>query len=217
MKAKISILGKNGKIGKKLISFFKKKVKTYGCNRIYKKDEYIKMTKQIRNKENIILDFSNQKNIKKLITLSTRSKVKLIIGTTGLNKQQTENIKKLSKIRPVFMSSNFNINFIKFLKLLRNIKEIKGFKSTLIETHGINKKDKPSGSAIWIKKILPSINISSIRYSDTVGEHKVIFFNKNEQISIKHKSKKRKCFVKYIPYVIKFLIKKKRGLYIFRV
>ncbi|MGX7589775.1 dihydrodipicolinate reductase C-terminal domain-containing protein [Candidatus Vidania fulgoroideorum] len=213
---KINIIGASGNVGKLLIYMLKKKgIKTDGYDRLHK---VIKKKKEIKKykREKINVDFSNSRNIPSLIKLLYKGRSYLIIGTTGLSKKENANIRKLSRKNVIFISNNFNLGFNVFIRILGIVKKIIPYRYHLIETHHRYKKDIPSGSSRIIEKILKGINISSVRYGNIIGKHKVIFCNKSNTINITHNSEDRRCFIKIIPYIIKYIISKKRGLFTFK-
>ncbi len=57
------------------------------------------------------------------------------------------------------------------------------------------------------------INISSIRGGNLVGEHSVLFFEKNESIEITHRAYSRDIYIEGALRAAKFIITKKSGFY----
>jgi 4-hydroxy-tetrahydrodipicolinate reductase len=78
----------------------------------------------------------------------------------------------------------------------------KGYRANIVEKHHAQKKDKPSGTAATIKKILESsplkdgqnIEIASLREGDTVGMHLVVLDSPNDTILLTHDAKSRLGF-----------------------
>ncbi len=74
-----------------------------------------------------------------------------------------------------------------------------GYRSNIVEKHHVHKKDKPSGSALTIQKILESgsgqkVEISSLREGETVGMHLVVLDSVHDTILLTHDAKSRLGF-----------------------
>ncbi|WDI79473.1 hypothetical protein ONB79_00420 [Candidatus Vidania fulgoroideae] len=200
---KIKIKGFLGKISKYLKKKFKKKYKN------------IVLSKNKKNDCKII--FSSIK--KSIISCKKcyKKSIPIVLGTTGFNYREFKQIVLFSKKIPIFFSSNFNVEFIKFFSYTKNlINYFNKFKIKGCEIHSISKKDSPSGSSFLIKKIFEkNFYFDSIRYKNILGEHKIIFFNKKNLFKISHKILNKKCYIGGIVKAIKYIIKKKNGLYKF--
>ncbi|WDR79475.1 hypothetical protein ONB66_00405 [Candidatus Vidania fulgoroideae] len=200
---KVKVAGFLGKVSKYLVKKFEKKYKD------------IVLSKNKKNDCTII--FSSIK--KSIISCKEcyKKNIPVVLGTTGFNYKEFKKIVFYSKKIPIFFSSNFNIEFINFFSYIKKITfylnkyKIKGY-----EIHNLNKKDSPSGSSFLIKKIFGSkFFFDSIRYKQTLGEHKIIFFNKKNLFKISHKIINKKCYINGIIKAIKYITKRKNGLYKF--
>ena len=199
---KIGIQGSRGRFGKLILEELKNKYEI----------EIIERDTQIF-KSNLIIDVSSIEGTYSLLKKLENQNIPLIIGTTGL--KNLNPIKSYSKNSPVALISNFSEGIPVIIDILKKY-SISNSKYSIIESHHINKKDSPSGTALSLKDSIISknnIEIESIRDGDIVGEHIVKIENDLEIIEIKHVSKDRKVFalnaLKHIP----FLLKQKRGIF----
>src|SRR5262249_57021083 len=74
-----------------------------------------------------------------------------------------------------------------------------GYHANIVERHHVHKKDKPSGTAVTLQKILESasdtkLEITSVREGDTVGMHLVMLDSANDPILLTHDAKSRLGF-----------------------
>ena len=88
----------------------------------------------------------------------------------------------------------------------------------MTEWHHIHKKDKPSGTAIVLQKILEQKRKNlrkpkSIREGEIVGTHRIEIWSKEEIITIEHKALRRAVFAKGAVEAGVWLAKQKPGLY----
>ncbi|MGX7582835.1 dihydrodipicolinate reductase C-terminal domain-containing protein [Candidatus Vidania fulgoroideorum] len=207
---KTLLSGYTGKIGKKIKKIKSKKFLIKYFIRKNSKN----FCKKIKNCE-IVIDFSVPLNTLKILYYCLKFKKKIIIGTTGFNKKEKKLLKNSSKYIPIFFDYNFNKNFHIYLLILKfSSFFFKKKNSLLIETHNYKKKDKPSGSYYKICKFLNlKFPFISKRIGDEKGTHELLFYDKYNLISIKHKIFSRNSILLKLEYIITFLFYKKIGLY----
>ena len=117
----------------------------------------------------------------------------------------------------------------------------KKYLSKIFEVHHKHKKDYPSGTALMLgkgiangkkkefysllgkkflnKKSFPygkKINFNSIRKSEVIGEHEVLFSNSKEIIKLNHEAFDRTLYSEGALSAAKWLNNKKNGLYSMR-
>lgn len=208
---KILLSGSTGTIGKKIIKFFKNS-KKFKIKYFYEKEN--KNIKKHIKKSNIIVDFSHYKKTMSLIKLCIKFKKKIIIGTTGFSKKNLLKLKKSSRKIAIFLESNMNYYFNIFIKIISfSYKYLKKMDNHVIEIHKKKKSDFPSGSCKKILNIINNNNFSSLRMGNIIGDHQIIFCDKNNKITIKHSSLNRKAFLLNIKKIIIFILKKSHGIY----
>ena len=120
------------------------------------------------NKSNIIIDVSSPEGTKNLIQKLENNKVPLIIGTTGID--DISSIKSYSRSCPIALISNFTEGIPIIMDILRKY-NISNSSYSIIESHHINKKDSPSGTALSLKNSINTnnkIEVQSIREGDIV-------------------------------------------------
>ncbi len=147
--------------------------------------------------------------------------VKMVIGTTGLNESQIEEIKKASAKIPIVFSSNMSVGVNVFFKAARQIAEKTGQKYTIkiVEAHHVHKKDAPSGTAKTLAKIVEEASqskvtdIQSIREGEIIGDHDVTFESDVDTITLRHHAKTRDIFAKGALVAAKFVTTKSKGLF----
>ena len=191
----------------------------------------------IKEKVDVIIDFSVPQATFKILEYAVKNKVPIVIATTGFTKEEIEQIKEFSKEIPIFRSSNMSLDINLMARILQEVaKVLKDTDIEIIETHHNRKIDAPSGTAILLanainevleekktydfermKRRAPrsknEIGFSSIRGGNIVGEHTVCFFGENETLEITHKAYSRKVFAEGAVKAATFLVNKKNGLY----
>ena len=192
-------------IEKNNLSFLNKKIKG------------IKVTsdKEIAfEKADTIIDFSTPESTLETLKYAEKLKKKLIIGTTGLNNNQITKIKKTSKKIAIVFAPNMSIGVNLLIGLVKQTSNIFFNNETSVEVldiHHKHKKDAPSGTAIALGKAVADgknfnlkskstlkpnkkrkkqngkVNFYCKRQGNVVGDHSVIFTNKEEVIELKHR------------------------------
>lgn len=186
---------------------------------------------------NVLLDFTHESALDKVLNLAIDKNLPLVIGTTGYNGAQMEMIQRASKRIPILhatnMSLGMNLLFALVEKTAASLKDKVDIE--VIESHHNRKKDAPSGSAVTIVKSIEKglgeerkhqygrqgecprekgeIGIHAIRGGNIVGYHEANFINELESIKIAHEAYDRKVFAQGALEAAKFIIGKEPGLY----
>jgi 4-hydroxy-tetrahydrodipicolinate reductase len=108
-----------------------------------------------------------------------------------------------------------------FFKAVRAIAPVlkSQYSGNILERHHVHKKDKPSGTAVTLQKILEEesgvkLEISSVREGETVGMHLVMLDSANDTILLTHDAKSRLGFAEGAVRAAEW-IKGKTGFYEF--
>lgn len=157
----------------------------------------------IKEKVDVIIDFSNPINLDFLIEYTKVKQSALLICTTGYTDGQKNKIVEAGKNIPVLLSSNTSLGINVFRKILKTISaELNGFDINIIEKHHNKKKDAPSGTAKTIAEDIMKItgkdhvDTLAMRAGTIPGEHAVIFSGVDEILEIKHTALSKKIFAR---------------------
>ena len=167
----------------------------------------------------VVIDFSLPETFPVLVNFIDKHKCALVSGTTGLNPDQKEKLKVLSKNSPVFWSANMSMGVFLMAQLTEVLASYDDQYSLQVEeTHHIHKKDKPSGTAIIIedaakKRTSKLKETISIREGEIFGIHKFTASNEFESIEIRHEAFNRGLFAKGALDVALWLVNQPSGLY----
>lgn len=197
---------------------------------------YYKDGSKIKENVDMIIDFSNHNSTSELLTLAKKLHSPLLICTTGQTCSELMEIGYTSKRIPIMVTPNTSIGsafLINMAKSGAKYLEAK-FEIDISETHSINKKDTPSGTAMAILQAILSVCpnltpiytwtehdsrkknqviVTSKRIEDKIGEHEISFTNTDELITIKHEVLNRNVFALGALECAKFLVNKPAGLY----
>jgi 4-hydroxy-tetrahydrodipicolinate reductase len=250
-KINLAISGCMGRMGQQLIKSSKKnknfKLVTLTENRlINKKFNGVKPelnSEKAFKKADVIIDFTIPKCTLEILKIASKLKKKVVIGTTGFNRSQENQIKKFSRKIAILKAGNMSlgVNLLMYLTEIASKSLNDEYLSKIFEVHHKHKKDYPSGTALMLgkgiadgknknlynligkkflnKKSFPygkKINFNSIRKGEIIGEHEVKFSSGKEIITLNHEAFDRGLYSDGALTASKWLMKKKPGLYSMR-
>ena len=250
-KINLAVTGCMGRMGQQIIKSVKsdknfKLVALTENKKINKKINGIRLnlnTEQAFKKANLIIDFTIPKCTFQILKIASKSKTRVIIGTTGFTKKEENLIKRFSKKIPILKAGNMSlgINLLIYLTEIASSSLGKNYLSKIFEIHHKHKKDYPSGTALMLgngiavgknknfynllgkkylnKKNFPygsKINFNSVRQGEVIGEHEVKFSSGKEIITLNHEAFDRALYSEGALLAAKWLMTKKPGLYSMR-
>ena len=170
----------------------------------------------------VVIDFSLREATLPLAKLSAQAGKPMVIGTTGHQADEKNEIEALGKQIPMVWAGNFStgVNLLFYLteQAARVLDSRSNFDAEVIEMHHRLKKDAPSGTADRLLEILKSsrnltdsqiahgrdgivgerpadeIGSHALRGGDVVGDHTVMFAGMGERIELTHRATDRKIF-----------------------
>jgi len=250
-KINLAISGCMGRMGQQLIKSSKKnkhfKLVVLTENRIInRKFKGIKIelnSDKAFKKADVIIDFTIPKCTLEILKIASKLKKKVVIGTTGFDRSEENQIKKYSKKIAILKAGNMSlgVNLLMYLTEIASKSLNDEYLSKIFEVHHMHKKDYPSGTALMLgkgiadgkgknlynligkkflnKKTFPygkKINFNSIRKGEIIGEHEVKFSSGKEIITLNHEAFDRALYSDGALTASEWLMKKKPGLYSMR-
>ena len=250
-KINLAISGCLGRMGQQLIKSSKSdknfKLVALTENKIInKKIAGIKLnlnTDRAFKNTDIIIDFTVPNCTIDILTIASKLKKRVVIGTTGFTQKEEALIKDFSKKIPILKAGNMSlgVNLLMYLTEIASKSLNEKYLSKVFEVHHKYKKDYPSGTALMLgkgiadgknknlynligkkflnKKSFPfgkKINFNSIRKGEIIGEHEVTFSSGKETIRLNHEAFDRALYSDGALIAAKWLINKKPGLYSMR-
>lgn len=166
----------------------------------------------------VIVDFTLATATLPHLEFASKKKKAVVVGTTGHSPDQLRGIQKIAQNIPLVMAPNMSVMVNLMWRLLALAGGVLGSLASvsISETHHIHKKDKPSGTALEIQKILKDANIvkmESKREGEVVGDHTVLFEGPEESLEITHRAKSRDVFALGALRAAKWIVGKSPGLY----
>jgi len=163
----------------------------------------------------------------------------LVCGVSGLNDQQMMEIDDASGRIPLLYDRNMSYGIAVLTRLLQQTGNAfsRDFVTEIHETHHLNKKDAPSGTALLLGEALAAsrgqtfadiyhydpdgdgassadaIRFFVSREGEVPGDHKVIFRNADESVQLSHSIANRRVFAEGAVKAAQWLATRSRGRY----
>lgn len=169
-----------------------------------------------------VIDFTTPHAVIPNIIRCVETGVPVVVGTTGWY-QHIEKVRELVAERngALLYGSNFSVGMNFFFKAVQAVAPVlkHGYRGSIVERHHVHKKDKPSGTAVTLQKLLESnsgekVEVASVREGETVGMHLVMLDSANDTILFTHDAKSRVAFAEGAVRAAEW-IKGKTGFYEF--
>ena len=210
---KVTINGASGKMGTKV-------------SNLIKNDSFLVECFDDISCSDLVIDFSQPSSTKKILKKCVAEKKPIIIGTTGFSDNDLKEIREAANSIPIVLAANMSrgIFYLKnsLASFIHNNQDT--LRCFIEETHHIEKVDKPSGTAIELKKFITQhdnnnfiqdIKIKSYRVANIFGTHKIMFCSDNGTICFSHEALSRKIFAEGAIMCAKSINFNKPNLYSF--
>jgi 4-hydroxy-tetrahydrodipicolinate reductase len=150
----------------------------------------------------VVIDFTAPKAALENIAACAKAGASVVVGTTGWY-GELPRIRELVHNSGIgfLYASNFSLGVNVFFDIAQAAAAAlaKGYSGAIEERHHAQKKDKPSGTAAVLQKILKEksgvdLEVTSVREGDVVGTHIVTLRSAGDTITLAHESHSRLGF-----------------------
>jgi 4-hydroxy-tetrahydrodipicolinate reductase len=188
----------------------------------------------------VIVNFSSPQASLESLECAKEAGLAIVIGTTGLNPDQMERVKGLSKNVRCVLSPNMSVGVNVMFRVVQEVAQVLGpdYDIEILEAHHHLKKDSPSGTAVKLGELIAKamgrdfgkvgiygrkglvgertkeeIGMQVIRAGDIVGEHTVLFGGAGERLEIIHRAHSRDNFARGAIRAALWIMNQPNGLY----
>ncbi|HKT35740.1 MAG TPA: 4-hydroxy-tetrahydrodipicolinate reductase [Nitrospira sp.] len=188
----------------------------------------------------VVIDFSAPEATLGHLRSVAEHRRAMVIGTTGLNAAQLDEVKSVARKIACVFSPNMSVGVNLIYKVISEMAKTLGdeYDIEVIEAHHRLKKDAPSGTALKIAEVLAramnrdldqvgvyarkgligerkkqEIGIQTIRAGDIVGDHTIVFGGMGERIEVTHRASSRDTFARGALRAARWVVKQPPGLY----
>jgi 4-hydroxy-tetrahydrodipicolinate reductase len=194
----------------------------------------------VLKKGEVVIDFSAPEATLVHLRAVAEHQRAMVIGTTGFNAAELDELKSLARKVPCVLSPNMSVGVNLICKVISEMAKTLGddYDIEVIEAHHRLKKDAPSGTALKIAEVLAravnrdlnqvgvyarrgligerkkhEIGIQTIRAGDIVGDHTVLFGGMGERIEVTHRASSRDTFARGALRAAGWVVTQPPGLY----
>ena len=188
----------------------------------------------------VVVDFTAPEASISHLQAASEAGVAIVVGTTGLTKDQLEEARRLATKMACVISPNMSVGVNVLFKTLKEVARTLGddYDVEIVEAHHRFKKDAPSGTALRMAQVVAEaldwnledvgiygrkgivgerpktqIGVHTVRAGDIVGEHTVVFGGVGERIEIVHRAHSRDNFARGALRAARFVSQAPKGLY----
>ena len=191
-------------------------------------------------KSDVVVDFTVPAASVAHAGLAAKAKVAHVIGTTGLDADQTAAIGRAAAKAPIVLAPNMSLGVNVLLALVERAASVldADYDIEIVEMHHRHKVDAPSGTALALGRAAATgrtvdlnavaqkvrdgitgprrrgdIGFATVRGGDVAGDHTVIFAGEGERIELTHKASSREVFARGALKAALWIRGKPPGLY----
>jgi len=191
----------------------------------------------------VLIEFTTPGSTLQHLRIAKEYRKSAVVGTTGFNEKEEEEIKEISQFISIVKSPNMSLGVNVLLKAIEKIiVPLNEYDIEIIEYHHNQKKDAPSGTALRFAEVINNtlkpygkekryifgrqqgmvgarskdeMGIFAVRAGDIVGEHVILLAGPGEHIEIRHSAHSRDTFAFGSLKAAKWLARNKipKGLY----
>ncbi len=176
---------------------------------------------------NVLIDFTLPPAVLDHVAYCVAHKHAMVVGTTGLNAEQMQQITQAAQSIPIVFAANMSLGVNMCYKLLATAAKMldTNWQINVHDLHHADKLDAPSGTAKQMRNVLqnalqqvagkdvPAITNTSTRAGDNIGEHTVTFSSPFEQVVIAHVANDRVIYAQGAVQAARWVYNKAPGLY----
>ena len=161
-----------------------------------------------------------------------------VIGTTGLSAEDQARVEEAAAHVPIVLAPNMSVGVNLLREVVREMAaKLQGYDLEVVESHHRNKKDAPSGTALFLARAAAEgrgqdfdevavygreglsprsegeIGVHALRGGAVVGEHRLIFYSSGEEVEVVHRALSRRTFADGAMRAARFAASVGPGLY----
>ncbi len=198
----------------------------------------------IVRREHVVVDFTGVPDATvRHAALAVERGAALVVGTTGFDARQREELGALATRTRSVVAANFSVGVTVLTELVTLAARLldPSFEAEIVELHHHAKKDAPSGTALALGHAVAAarrldfddaarlarggqvgarprdeIGIVALRAGDAVGDHTVVFGGLGERLELIHRAQSRECLARGALRAARWVADQPAGLYSMR-
>ncbi|HMJ13448.1 MAG TPA: 4-hydroxy-tetrahydrodipicolinate reductase [Polyangiaceae bacterium] len=185
----------------------------------------------------VVIDFSTASAVPSLFAVAGRQKVAVVSGTTNLDPQAQQALRRIAEMVPVLWAANMSLGVQVLAEAVEWALRRLGpeYDVELVEIHHRKKIDAPSGTAKRLVEAVKrvrspvlelhgrdgnvgartgeEVGVFGVRGGDVIGDHTVYLFGPGERLELTHRASNRDLFAHGALRAAQFVARQQPGLY----
>jgi 4-hydroxy-tetrahydrodipicolinate reductase len=167
----------------------------------------------------VVIDFSQPELFNDVVDWCVRHGRALVSGVTGLTAEHRRRLETAAQTIPVLWAPNMSLGIAVMAEMFGAFSRLNGFEFQIEEAHHKHKKDKPSGTALFLQERLQQATGRelpeplALRGGGIFGIHKVWAMGEEEIITLEHTAMNRKVFARGALQAAFWIRGRRPGLY----
>ncbi|HEX7878835.1 MAG TPA: dihydrodipicolinate reductase C-terminal domain-containing protein, partial [Candidatus Eisenbacteria bacterium] len=163
----------------------------------------------------VVVDFSLAAAVPALLEIMDGRSNPLVSGTTGLGDTERRGLSNRASKAAVVWAPNMGLGIPLLARLVREAMAlVPDAQVAIVETHHRHKKDRPSGTALYLAEAAGgSVDMHSLRIGEVVGEHRLELAFGEERLTFTHQALSRDVFADGALAAARFAAGATAGLY----
>lgn len=198
----------------------------------------------VLRREHVVVDFTGVPDATvRHAGLAVERGAGLVVGTTGFDARQREELTALATRTRSVVAANFSVGVTVLTELVTLAARLLDpeFEAEIVELHHHAKKDAPSGTALALGRAIAAarridfddaarfareglvgarprgeIGLTALRAGDAVGDHTVVFGGLGERLELVHRAQSRDCLARGAIRAARWVAERPPGLYSMR-
>jgi 4-hydroxy-tetrahydrodipicolinate reductase len=220
---KLAIIGASGRMGAELLALAKENGFSVSQGVGRKEVDGVIIVDRIEKLDaknvDLVIDFSLPELTNDVVAWCVANKKPLVSGVTGISPEQKQRFADAGKSIATLWAPNMSLGVAVLSRMLSELRNLKGFDFQIEELHHTRKKDKPSGTALFLQeKLEAAVDTDvpaplAIRGGGIFGIHRIWAMGEEETITLEHTAINRRVFARGAMKAAQWLISQKPGLY----
>lgn len=167
----------------------------------------------------VVIDFSLPEITDSVIAWCVKNKKPLVSGVTGISPAQKTSLQNAGNNIATLWAPNMSLGVAVLARMLAQLSKLEDFDFQVEELHHTRKKDRPSGTALFLQEKLKAAvgddvpEPLAIRGGGIFGIHRIWAMGEEEMITLEHTAMNRRVFARGALKTARWILSQKPGLY----
>ena len=167
----------------------------------------------------VVIDFSLPEATLDVVKWCSKNTKPLVSGVTGLEVKHKSALEEGGQHIPLLWAPNMSLGVAVMAKMLKHLASLDGFEFQIEELHHKRKKDKPSGTAVFLQNHLTAAvgnqvpEPLAVRGGGIFGIHRVWAMGEEEVLTIEHNAMNRRVFARGALKAADWILTQPKGFY----